>query len=70
MRENMRKCGAPKLYFSFEVIPTTTIAVGSTRNKIIRVLIKPESTTNLSLSTTSIYSSSKSIDLLHFVIYG
>ena len=53
------KCGELKPYFSFDIIPTTTAIMGSLRNKIIQVLVKPKSTNNLSLSTPSIHSSSK-----------
>ena len=37
--------------FSFDL----TIVVGSTRINIIRVITKPKSATNLSLSTTALY---------------
>ena len=70
MCKNVHKCGELKLYFSSEIILTTTIiVVGSTpiNNKIIRVLIKPKSN---SLSTTSVHNNSKSIHLLLFCLYG
>ena len=60
----MKICGrvvSLSFTFYFEIIPTTTVVVGSTRNKIINVLIKPKIIKNISLSTTSIHSSSKSI---------